>query len=819
MTLGITKWAVTVRSISICLAAVLLCLPLGTAYALPTHTVSGTLTDVDGAPMGGIALDFDTSDPEVHSVRVITQPDGTFNAELEEYDNYDLFVHGNNSGHTSTVPRVHFTRLNAFAVASDMSLDLRLQTVQVQLTVLDEDGNPITTQPTLETREDGASTVNLIEESPPNNNFASDVRQVGTDGTLTIPVLRCADLSFIDTANNNYYVVGGYSQNVCQARSLTIRRGQAPEPPASGFPEIISVADNGDHSDLGAYFSEISDNGRYVAYVSSANNLGAQRTDALAVYVYDRQTDTRVLASVDSNGVQEDGDLAGFDLSGDGRHVAFVTNAVNLDPNADTQTEDSRSLYIRDLDTGVTELASVDNNGDRIYMSNNFWGSLSYDGRTTVIANCADVCEDDVYVRDMDAGVTEQLPLDTGDSHRLSRDGTKVLYRRYADNAAVLYDRTTGTNAVARFTPAGEPDATNPSFPKELSADGRYILLHGYCDLPSGCLFLTDMLSHTTTRLNIANFEGSATMTPDGSVVGYTSATSAVYGEGYDEFTQAYVYVVDSGQTLRVSNNAQGEPANAETQGASLSADGSLYNLYTDSPNFGVSHMQVFVAQTGVQTGGPPAPVTAAFNAQADTHVRSGQDHHNYGAVPYLRIQSTGDNRSLVRFDQAALQTAIGSGTVLSAKLRLTIEDNGNNWGALGRTVDLHRLLTNWAEGNGTENNRGTGSGATWNCAIDSAIENQSKNCTGPTEWQMGQPNNPLVHPWAATASASQLITNQQSGTVEYDVTADVASFMSGQSSNYGWLIKKTIEGQNGMVSFGSRESANGPQLVVTYQP
>jgi hypothetical protein len=214
-----------------------------------------------------------------------------------------------------------------------------------------------------------------------------------------------------------------------------------------------------------------------------------------------------------------------------------------------------------------------------------------------------------------------------------------------------------------------------------------------------------------------------------------------------------------------------------------------------------------------------PEPVTTTFNSSADTYVKSGSDNRNTGVGTFMRLRASGDNRSLVRFDQTAMQTTIGNKEVLSAKLRVTIVDNSNNWGTTGRTIDVHRLIANWAEGNGTESDRGTGSGATWNCAIDSLIQNQAKNCSGATEWEMGQPNNPAVHPWVQTASATQTITNNQSGVVEFDVTSDVSSFLDSTNQNYGWIIKKTVEGQNGQVSFGTKESASVPQLVVTYQP
>jgi hypothetical protein len=54
---------------------------------------------------------------------------------------------------------------------------------------------------------------------------------------------------------------------------------------------------------------------------------------------------------------------------------------------------------------------------------------------------------------------------------------------------------------------------------------------------------------------------------------------------------------------------------------------------------------------------------------------------------------------------------------------------------------------------------------------------------------------------------------------MEFDVTTDISNFLNGTNQNYGWIIKKSNEGQNGQVSFGTKESTSVPQLVVTYQP
>lgn len=206
-------------------------------------------------------------------------------------------------------------------------------------------------------------------------------------------------------------------------------------------------------------------------------------------------------------------------------------------------------------------------------------------------------------------------------------------------------------------------------------------------------------------------------------------------------------------------------------------------------------------------------PVTLTFYSNADAFIRNTNPQHNFGGGTNLKVQNNGDTRSLLRFDQTELQNVIGSQEVLSAKIRLTIVDNGANWGD-GRWIDLHSLEKSWAEGNGTENGRGSGEGSTWECAIDTNILNTSPNCSGITAWNMD--NN---GPFAITATDSVSIKNSSNGVIEFDVTSDIHAFMNGTVVNNGWLIKKRNENNEGRIFFGSRESAAPPQLVITYLP
>jgi hypothetical protein len=207
--------------------------------------------------------------------------------------------------------------------------------------------------------------------------------------------------------------------------------------------------------------------------------------------------------------------------------------------------------------------------------------------------------------------------------------------------------------------------------------------------------------------------------------------------------------------------------------------------------------------------------VSGTLLATADSFIRNGADNTNEGANERLRIQSSGHNRVLARFNLSGIST----NGMQSATLTLDIAENSDNWGTSGRLVDAHRLLEDWTEGNGRNdimvgggpNFRGTGEGVTWKCAKDTNINNQNDDCTTP--WNGGI--------FAAATAASALHVNDQTGPVSWNVTADV---MAG--ANNGWIIKKQTEGQNGQVRYYSRQGAAlagnpnlAPRLVLVFLP
>ncbi|MFZ2887323.1 MAG: DUF5050 domain-containing protein [Minisyncoccia bacterium] len=238
---------------------------------------------------------------------------------------------------------------------------------------------------------------------------------------------------------------------------------------------------------------------------------------------------------------------------------------------------------------------------------------------------------------------------------------------------------------------------------------------------------------------------------------------------------------------------------------SAITVGSTIYQI-SASDDQGASHTDVF-AFVG------EAPETATLTTTGDSFLRHGNPDRNEGANPQLRIQASGDNRVVVKFDEAAIDAFVAGGFT-KATLVLTIGENADNWGTQNdRTVDAHLLSVDFAEGNGqnagvpgSQSTRGTGAGTTWDCASDTNIANQQTNCS--PQWNGGT--------FGAATAPSQLHVNNQTGEVEWDVTQDVLS------GAFGWLIKKTNEGRSGHVDYYSREGATtegnanlAPRLIL----
>lgn len=101
----------------------------------------------------------------------------------------------------------------------------------------------------------------------------------------------------------------------------------------TGLCELVSIAESGEQGNESSYGASISNDGMRVAYTSSASNLVPGDTNKKReVFLRDRSTGKVERVSVSDAGQEGNNLSSNPALTGDGQHVAFVSDATNLIP-------------------------------------------------------------------------------------------------------------------------------------------------------------------------------------------------------------------------------------------------------------------------------------------------------------------------------------------------------------------------------------------------------------------------------------------------------------------------------------------------------
>jgi RHS repeat-associated protein len=178
----------------------------------------------------------------------------------------------------------------------------------------------------------------------------------------------------------------------------------------AGTTTRVSVDSSGAQGNNASIQSSVSADGRYVAFQSKSSNLVTGDTNGkYDIFVRDRTAATTTRVSVDSSGAQADKQSLDCAISGDGRYVAFTSEATNLVPNDTNLRQD---IFLRDRTAGSTERISVSSSGAQA--SDGSWSSAtSGGGRFVVYSSYAtDLVSDDtnlkadVFIRDRNLAFT-----------------------------------------------------------------------------------------------------------------------------------------------------------------------------------------------------------------------------------------------------------------------------------------------------------------------------------------------------------------------------------------------------------------------------
>ncbi len=217
----------------------------------------------------------------------------------------------------------------------------------------------------------------------------------------------------------------------------------------TGTTTLASKSSEGLAGQGSSHFPAVSGDGRYVVFVSTAENLVADDSNGVNdIFVHDRQTATTTRVSVDSSGNQGDGESNNPSVSNDGRYVAFHSRASNLVAG---DTNGVTDVFVRDLHSGKIARASVTSNGGQ-GDGNSFIASISGNGRyvafSSVASNLGPVDVNgttDVFVHDRRTGRITLASVDRAGTQgagfswmpSISANGGHVMFLSDADNWAL----------------------------------------------------------------------------------------------------------------------------------------------------------------------------------------------------------------------------------------------------------------------------------------------------------------------------------------------------------------------------------------------
>ncbi len=382
---------------------------------------------------------------------------------------------------------------------------------------------------------------------------------VSSTGTPAVGAVQAGSLS----ANGRYVVFSSTATNLTGVAGLHVYRHDR----ATGATALVTVAKSGAVSTAGGFAASVSADGRFVTFASAGSDFVDGDTNGLIdVFLRDMNSGTTAMVSASQTGVPADQGALAYNVAGkreisdDGRFVAFTSSATNLVP---TPNNGRSQVYVKDMATGLVTRASVDSSNAAGNDASSA-PALSGNGRVVAFLSLAANFSllstshtTQLFVRDLDAGSTTLESVTTAgapmlawpaSSPALSFDGRYVVFESRAqlesrDRDAgtwdvFLRDRALHTTVLASLSPnafAGA-DSRAPS----ISADGRWVGFHSLDNmLVSGDangvadVFLYDRSTEAVTLVSVndagqqANApSSSASVSSDGRLVLVQSAAS-----------------------------------------------------------------------------------------------------------------------------------------------------------------------------------------------------------------------------------------------------------------------------------------------------
>ncbi len=391
----------------------------------------------------------------------------------------------------------------------------------------------------------------------------------------------------------------------------------------TGTTQLLSRGGNGLPGNGGSYVGNISADGRYTVF-SSYSAFGAPPNGYPQIYRHDAVGNTLELVSATAAGTPGSSVSEEPQISDDGRYVLFVSRSTDLvagDTNA------SVDLFLRDMQLATTQRVSVSSNGSQLAEPGGVLSDfsldcsvnlLSGDGRYVVFATyaAADPADTngalDIYRFDRIAGATQRIsdgavaPYVHNVCPTISANGERVAWASHAGSymlgTSTLYLRDLGAGTLRPLLTHVEPSRFFSGFTLALPGDGRGLFFASDILLP-GSRFshiyrfdidsnLHALLSespdsafgpfandHSNDRMQSVGV-GGASASADGRYVVFASQASNLVVADTNGVADIFLRDRMTATTLRISQRSNGSQSDCISSAPSIDPDG-RYTVFT----------------------------------------------------------------------------------------------------------------------------------------------------------------------------------------------------------------------------------------------
>ncbi len=338
-----------------------------------------------------------------------------------------------------------------------------------------------------------------------------------------------------------------------------------------------------DNSKFGTFYEssapvvggDFADEGRYVAFVSSASGLGGSSGNKRQIFWRDRNSGETKLVSIGMNGAEGNGDSFAPSISADGQSVAFESYATNLVP---IDTNDVRDIFVWNARSNAVTAVST-GAGESETNAESFEPVISGDGTLVAFSSSASnlapgvdgTSTVNVYLKRVGSGHAPVLisadPKTKkgvgGSRPSISDSGTKIAFYSFA--STLVENDKNGLWDIFLY------DSGNPKLKRlSVTSNGSE----------------RDQGTESASRVVAPSISG------NGNFVAFATTARNMVPTDNNNFQDVFVINVESGEVKRVSTGNEGIEPDGDTpagQGEKIgiSFDGSWIAFTTTAANLG----------------------------------------------------------------------------------------------------------------------------------------------------------------------------------------------------------------------------------------